>query len=130
MQEILKVNERTFSQKYANLPADAPAVPTPKLLLKSGTQWHQLALDDIQSIEKEGNYATFFTAQRKVVCRLTMEQVGEILPPRGFLQVHKSYVVALAHLEVIESHQVRIGEKWIPVAKAYREALAEYLKPR
>lgn len=50
-----------------------------------------------------------------------MKQVLALLPAKRFVRVHKSYIVALDHLDVIEKHQVRIAGKAIPVGLTYRE---------
>lgn len=92
------------------------------LFIKSGPKHFQLAVERILFIEKDGNYVTFHTPDTKVLSRLTMQQVLGLLPG-GFLQVHKSYIVALQHIEVLEQHQVLIADRRIPVSKAHRAAL-------
>jgi len=93
------------------------------IYIKSGTQLHKLGIDDILYLEKDGNYLTFYTKDKKILSRQNMKDVFEILDPGRFIRVHKSYVVALKHLDIIESHQVRIGEARIPVGRMYREEL-------
>jgi DNA-binding LytR/AlgR family response regulator len=57
--------------------------------------------------------------------------VNEILgalPQNQFLQVHKSFIVALAHIQTIESNHIQIGKHAIPIGKAFRENLFHVLK--
>ncbi|MCB0642197.1 MAG: response regulator transcription factor [Phaeodactylibacter sp.] len=96
------------------------------LFIKSGSKHYQLPVDRILFIEKDGNYVTFHTSDSKVLSRLTMPQVLELLPS-GFLQVHKSYIVALQQIEVLEPHQVTIAGRRVPVSKTYRSAVLEAL---
>lgn len=52
-----------------------------------------------------------------------MKDVFDIVGTKDFVRIHKSYVVALKHIEIIESHQICVGSTKIPVGRNYREAL-------
>jgi len=97
------------------------------IYIKSGQQLHKVNINDILYLEKEGNYLTFFTKDRKILSRQNMKDVFEILDPEKFLRVHKSYVVGLQHMEVIETHQIKIGDAKIPVGRNYREELMNFV---
>ena len=95
------------------------------IYVKSGTKLHKLATDDILYLEKDGNYVTFHTKEKKILSRLNMSQLLELLPDKGFIRVHKSYIIALAHIDIVENHQVSIAGKKIPVTKTYKDSLLE-----
>lgn len=98
------------------------------IYLKSSGKFYRLKAGDILYVFKEGNYVTFHTAEQKILTRLTMSEVLELLPADSFLRVHKSWVVNFPAVEVIESHQVIINGQAIPVAKSYREAVMEWVR--
>jgi DNA-binding LytR/AlgR family response regulator len=100
----------------------------PAIYVKSGAKLYKLNSSEILYLHKEGNYITFHAANRKVLARLTMEQALALLPETEFLQVHKSYIISLRHLDVIELHQATVGGQIIPVAKAYRAVLRERIE--
>lgn len=93
------------------------------LYVKSGSKLYKVSPADILYLEKSGNYVFFHTLKQKIISRLNMSQLQELLPNRGFLKVHKSYIVSLQHIEVVEPNQVTIAGQKIPIAKAYREQL-------
>ena len=93
------------------------------LFVKSGAKHHRINPDAIRFIEKEGNYAVFHLPGKKIVTRHTIQQLLELLPPQGFLRVHKSYIVATSHIDVVEAGQLKIGTESIPVARKYRDAV-------
>lgn len=97
------------------------------IYVKSGTKLHKLNTDDILYFQKEGNYVVFHTKHKKILSRLNMNQVLELIPEIGFLRVHKSYIVNLLNVEIIESHQLTVGGYKIPVAKPYREKVKQQL---
>ncbi|SFH08899.1 LytR/AlgR family response regulator transcription factor [Pontibacter chinhatensis] len=102
----------------------APATPThdkAHMLIKSGTQTFKVKLEDILYVEGAGNYMAFCTKGKKILSLLTMKEALELLPADQFVRVHKSYIVSLNHLDVIERHQVTIAGKAIPIGLTYRE---------
>ncbi|PTX11327.1 LytTR family two component transcriptional regulator [Pontibacter mucosus] len=101
-----------------------PAIPThdkAHVLIKSGTQTYKVKLEDILYVEGAGNYMAFCTKGKKILSLLTMKEVLELLPADQFVRVHKSYIVSLNHLDVLERHQVTIAGKAIPIGLTYRE---------
>lgn len=96
---------------------DAPQV----ILLKSGTQLFRISVGDILFVEAAGNYMTFHTVDRKILSLLTMKEVMEQLPADMFVRVHKSFVVSLRHIDIVERHQVKVRGVAIPIGLTYRE---------
>jgi two-component system, LytTR family, response regulator len=94
---------------------------------KSGTLLHHVKLADILFLEKAGNYLTVHTKHKKILIRENMEGILSQLPAAYFTRVHKSYIVATGHIDIVESHQLRIGTHIIPVAQVYRETLKKML---
>ncbi len=95
------------------------------IYIKSGPQLYKVNISDILYLEKDGNYLIFHTKDKRMLSRQNMKDIFEILSPNDFIRVHKSYVVAVKHMEVIESHQIRIADIKIPVGRNYREDLAK-----
>lgn len=95
------------------------------IYVKSGGQTHRIHIDEIIYLEKEGNYLTLFLKDKKIVIRENMSDIFNIIPKTDFIRVHKSFVVSIKHLEMIEAHQVTVGKVKIPLGASYRE---EFLK--
>jgi len=107
----------------------APAPTTPDLILvKSGVQTFPIKLTDILFVEASGNHVVFVTKERKILTLNTLQEVAKLLPPHLFYRVHKSFIISLQHLELIESFQVKINGLEIPLGKTYREAFLEEFK--
>lgn len=92
------------------------------VLLKSGAQLHRVRTEEILFVEKEANYLVFVTADKKILVRANMNEVFDIIPPDKFCQVHKSFVIALNKIDIIEVHQVVMSRHTIPVGSSFREA--------
>jgi two-component system, LytTR family, response regulator len=116
---LKKANKPTHSDQPASFPEQQ------YVFVKSGTQTHKLKVDDILYIEAGGNYMTFHLPKSKLLSLLTMAEVLELLPEGKFARVHKSYVVSLQHLNVIERHQVVVDGRPVPIGLTYREQFLE-----
>ncbi|MBW8687526.1 LytR/AlgR family response regulator transcription factor [Chitinophaga rhizophila] len=61
---------------------------------------------------------------KPVVTRLPLKQVEEQLPQARFIRIHKSYIIAVAHITAIRKNSVFIGTMELPVGDNYRETVA------
>jgi two-component system, LytTR family, response regulator len=93
------------------------------IFIKSGPQTHQVKLQDILYLEKDGNYITAHLKDRNILIRENMGDVFDLVPAADFIRVHKSYIVAIKHISMIEVHQLTINNEKIPVGSTYRESL-------
>jgi DNA-binding LytR/AlgR family response regulator len=57
-----------------------------------------------------------------------MKNMEQSLPTNKFARVHRSYIVAIDRVEAIGAHEVKIGNKMIPLGKNYKEAFAQTMK--
>jgi two-component system LytT family response regulator len=93
------------------------------IFIKSGPQTHLVKLQDILYLEKDGNYITAHLKDRNILIRENMGDVFDLVPPADFIRVHKSFIVAIKHISMIEVHQITINDEKIPVGSTYRESL-------
>jgi DNA-binding LytR/AlgR family response regulator len=52
-----------------------------------------------------------------------MGDIFDLVPAADFVRVHKSYVVSIKHITMIEVHQLIINGEKIPIGSTYRESL-------
>lgn len=93
------------------------------LYLKSGPQTFPVNVSHILYLEKDSNYLTVHLKDKHFLIRENMSRVFDLVPASEFIRVHKSYVVALRHIKVIEAYQLTIGDQKIPIGNTYRESL-------
>lgn len=91
------------------------------LFLKSGSHVHKVLPDDIYFLEGTGNYITFHTSTKKIVSLCTMKKILQQLPNDCFVRIHKSYVVSLKHIDIVERHQLHVKGHKLPIGITYRE---------
>ena len=98
------------------------------LNIKSGSKVHRVGTGSILYVEASGNYMIFHTIQEKIMSLMSMKEAIDLLPKDSFARIHKSYIVSLAAIEIIERHQVTIKGTRLPVGSSYRELFLDKLK--
>ena len=71
----------------------------------------------------DGNYITVHLKDRNILIRENMSDIFDLVPPSDFIRVHKSYIVAIKHIAMIEVHQLTVNNEKIPIGSTYRESL-------
>lgn len=122
---IMKANE-LFTLKAGTLKKEKKPVSENDQVIniKDRTKTYMIKVDTIQYIEGLGNYVTFYFTDKKVVTYLSLQDVIKMLPQDQFCRIHKSYVVSLKRIDIIEKHQVIINNKPVPIGLKYRESFA------
>ncbi len=103
----------------------------PYTLFKSGSKTHKVYYDDILFLEKDGNYLEIHLMDgQKILIRSNMSDVMTLVPESLFQRVHKSYVVSINAIEIIEVNKLTLTNKnKIPLGASYRQALTDRIEP-
>ncbi len=91
------------------------------VFVKSDKQLKKIILQDILFIESMENYVIIHTLTSKEIVYTTLKKMLESLPADKFLQVHRSHIINIDHVNSIEGNQLIIGTYKIPVARNLRE---------
>lgn len=84
--------------------------------------------DDILYIEGLKNYVSIFTTTQRLVTYQSLRELEEQLPNPTFYRVHKSYIVPLARIHMIEGNTLYIGDKLLPIGNTYREDFLKQIR--
>lgn len=93
------------------------------LFIKSDKQMKKVFLKDILFIEGLENYICIYTASDKILVHSTMKNIYNSLPESDFIQTHRSFIVNIHHVSLIEGNILNIAGHEIPVARNYRETV-------
>lgn len=97
------------------------------LFVKDGYHWVKIPIDQIIYIKAEDNYISLAEKNKRTLTRMTLQEISSRLPARQFMQIHKSYIIALPAIEKLEQHQVTVSGEKIPLSKAYKGELFQRL---
>jgi DNA-binding LytR/AlgR family response regulator len=93
------------------------------VFIKSGPQTHRVKVSEILYLEKNGNYITVHRKDGNILIRENMGDIFDLVPAADFIRVHKSYVVGIRHISMIEVHQLIVNGEKIPIGSTYRDSI-------
>lgn len=105
-----------------NAPEVLPATDD-YFFIKSNGVLEKIQMNDILAVEALSNYVTIHQADRKIIAYLTLKQVREYLPASSFIQVHKSYIVALDKVQKIDHDHLVLQHLDIPIGLNFKDAV-------
>jgi two-component system, LytTR family, response regulator len=103
-------------------------IPMSKFIyLKSGSRMYKTQLSEIDYLEKDKNYMLYHLGDRKIMTRQTIQEALELLPD-SFVQVHRSFIVSMDRINYIDTYEIKIGGRLIPVGTQFRENFSKKIK--
>lgn len=99
------------------------------LFIKSEYKVLRINFDEIKYIEGMSEYIRIhLTTGKPVMTLLSMKAVEEVLPADRFMRVHRSYIVSLSKISVIERSRIIFdGNVYIPVSDQYKTAFQNFI---
>lgn len=78
---------------------------------------------EIQYIEGLKDYVKIYLVNKPkpILTKSTMKNIENTLPEKEFLRIHKSYIVSISKIEVIDNSRIVFGDKRIPIGPFYKE---------
>jgi DNA-binding LytR/AlgR family response regulator len=122
LQAIDKARERIQEKVRTASPP-----PVDYTFIKQESRLVKVLFSDIRYIEGMQNYIKIHMAGSILVVSSTMKAFEEILPPTGFVRVHRSYVVAINAITAISNNQVELTGLQLPIGISYKEQLRKTL---
>lgn len=122
-----KVNERYFQQN-----SNLPEVQQNRdyLFIKSEYRVIRINFKDIKYIESKREYVKIFLDnQAPITSLMSMNKLEGYLPNTVFMRVHRSFIVNLEKITVVERNRIVFDNKvYIPIGESYGEKFQEYME--
>ena len=89
----------------------------------------KVPLTEILFIEGWDNYLKIYLKEQKpLLVRMTMKAILEKLSGKDFIRVHRSYIVALSHIEHVRNKNITIAGFDVPLGSSYEAAFFEVFR--
>lgn len=98
------------------------------IFIKSSKKTYKVNLSEILYIEALGDYVKIFTPDKMIVSYQSLKNIETLLPPHQFPRIHKSYIISLSKIELIEGNQVKIKDRLIPVGTNFKTDFERLIK--
>ena len=99
------------------------------LFMKSEYKIRRINFNDILYIEALKEYVKVYKRNdpKPILSISSMKMLESKLPPDKFMRVHRSFIVNLERIEIIERFRIVFGKVYIPVSDQYKEKFQKYL---
>jgi DNA-binding LytR/AlgR family response regulator len=97
--------------------------------IKKDSVLTKVPIKDILWIEALGDYITIHTKDQRFVLHTTLKSVESKLPSDKFIRVHRSYIVQIDNVKLVEDTTIFINDVSIPVGALYKEHFMKRLNP-
>lgn len=121
--------DEMLKNKREPAPAAAPSEDA-YFFVKTETRMEKVLFAEVLYIEGMGDYWRIITTHKKIMTLLNYKKLEEILPPKQFIRVHKSFIVALDKIDSIERNRIKIADRLIPVSETYHKTFFDAIEKR
>jgi len=83
---------------------------------------------DVLYIKGLSEYAIVKTLKKEYMVRESLKDIESRISRFGFLRVHKSYIVGMHHVHLVDHGVIRVGDAVIPIGKTYRDAVRVFIE--
>lgn len=133
---IIFVTAANRALQWAELKARAEAATQPQpvadsqhIIVKSEYKLIQIDVSKILYIEGLKDYVKIYTEDSPtcILSLMNMKTIEQHLPADRFIRVHRSFIVQMSKINVIERNRIVFGKKYIPISDTYKKAFSDYL---
>ena len=98
---------------------------TEYFFVKSERRYFKINYKDILFIEGLKDYVIIQLDEQRVITRMNLKNIFELLPKHNFLRVNKSYIVNTKHIDSFDNNDIFIKTHEIAIGNTYRDAFFE-----
>ena len=100
--------------------------------VKSDYKVVRIRYDDVLYVEGLKDYVKIHLESnpRPILSLISMRMVEHFLPSKQFVRIHRSYIVNLQKINVVERSQVVFGDKKLPISDSYRDQIMSYVSSK
>jgi len=97
------------------------------IFVKDSHLYRKIIFKDILYIKSDNVYIEIYTTGKTYVVRSTLKDFLTKLPKNDFHRTSKSYIINVKHVQALNSRDIIINDKMIPVSKEYKPIIQEIL---
>ena len=97
------------------------------LFVKDEGILHKIDISTILAIEAMADYVSIYTEDHKYIAHSTMHNILSMLPEEEFIRIHRSHIISMKKLEVIEGKTAILGDHLVPIGTTYYSRLMNNL---
>lgn len=119
-EELLQLKQSTSGNTVSEVQNDF-------LFIKSNKKSIKVKFNEILFIEGLGDYIRIHLPDQKIVTNLSMKKILALLPENKFYRIHKSYIISLDRIDLIEGNMVEINKTKLPIGNSFRQDFTKFI---
>ncbi|KOF04365.1 transcriptional regulator [Roseivirga seohaensis subsp. aquiponti] len=125
---LVKAVNKAIGTKTPSKQPESTPTNRGRFFIKGNKKYHQISSEDILYVEAYGNYSKLYFENEMIISHENITYYEEMLDENEFLRVHKSFIVALDKINLIEGNRIKIGQKEVPIGQTYKSAVGKLYK--
>ncbi len=97
------------------------------IFVKDSHLYRKIVFKDILYIKSDNVYIEIYTTAKTYVVRSTLKDFLTKLPQDDFVRTSKSYIINIKHVQALNSRDIIIDDKLIPISKEYKPVIQQML---
>jgi two-component system LytT family response regulator len=97
------------------------------IFVRSNSILSKIKLQDIIYIQALGDYVNIITENKRNTVHCTLKSMENKLPENKFYRLHRSYLVAMDHIDSVEDNTAYSGKHMLPIGEQYKKELLRKL---
>jgi DNA-binding LytR/AlgR family response regulator len=118
---------KSLTKVIAKLDKRETEIPKPDayFFVNPGIKGKMLKINynDVEFIEGLNNYIVIHTPQNNHIIYLTMKEIEAGMPTDIFIRVHKSYIVNISKVTLVEGNKIMIDKVILPIGSSFKDRL-------
>lgn len=125
--DFLKVTDKALAQYFKQ--SQQKTFHTDRyVFVKTEYRLVRVQLDDILYIEGLKDYVRIRLANGDhIMSLINMKRLEELLPHPEFMRTHRSYIVRMPSVHIIDRQRITFGEEVIPISENYKDGVLRFL---
>lgn len=123
MKTVVKAIEWVaMKDSYEASTSTPPSTSSDLLTVKADSRLIQIRIDSINYVEVQNDRVVLNRKDAQPITALmSMKEIEELLPADKFMRIHRSFIVNLSNIEIVERNRIVFGKTYIPIADSRRE---------
>ena len=97
------------------------------IYIKEGKRNVKIILNDIMYIEGMKDYVKIFVGDEKIITKMSITSLEDILSREQFIRIHRSYIISLNKIKAFSASKVEIDDKKLPIGNTYKSPVLKRL---
>jgi DNA-binding LytR/AlgR family response regulator len=123
LERFTRAVNKLLNGRLYPLTTKEPPAGADHIFIKSNSKFFRVNFSEILYVEGMKDYLKVHTPDYTLVTHQTMNDIEKTLPPRQFIRVHRSYLVAVGHIRSIYGNSIELGKTTIPIGINYKESV-------